>query len=58
MTQRERDYRAAHKYRQGRGWIVATWYDRMGAWDLSQELTYSAACQMVREERERVRNVH
>lgn len=46
----KRARRIVHKYRQGNGWVVCTWNERMGCWLTGDEVTYSAACQQVRDE--------
>ena len=55
MTQREKDYRAAHKRRQGYQWIVVHWNDKWNGWVESQPMNYFAACEAVRVAREEAR---
>ena len=42
----------ASKYRQGDGWIVSTFDPQVNAWRESHEMSYFAACRLVRESRE------
>ena len=37
------------KYRQGAGWVVASWDPKVRAWRTSHQMSYSHACQRVRD---------
>lgn len=52
MTQREKDYRAAHKRKQGYEWIVVSWDNDWNGWVESQPMNYWAACSAVKAARE------
>jgi hypothetical protein len=41
------------KYRQGSGWIVSAWSPKHGCYYLSTELSYWAACRLVRNDKAR-----
>lgn len=42
----------AYKYRQGSGWIVGTWDASVNSFRLSNEMTYWAACKLIKSTRE------
>lgn len=46
----------SYMYRQGKGWIVGTWDQRVGAWRLSHEMSYWVARQCVGEDNCRHKN--
>ena len=55
MTQRDKDYRAGHKRRQGPDWIVVWWDPKRDAWIEEYPMHYFRACELVRELREEAR---
>ncbi len=57
MTQKEKDYRAAHKRKQGYQWIVVHWDYQLDGWVESQPMTYWAACSAVKAAREEARGI-
>lgn len=36
------------KYRQGNGWVVSSWSDHYNCYVLSHEMSYTAACERVK----------